>query len=229
EARRLVVEVVARHEHVEAALGGGAIEVVTLHRAARRARDATCGGRDRGDAETARLLLERDDAKREPAARRERRRLVVRDVRVPGDPEADVEPGRVVAEVDEDVPEREAVFASRDGDQQPLLFAEHPLAGDGTLDLAAEDEQEARPAEGRVVRTELHLRGRATARALHDPPPEMTARISTSSASSSTSASVRRTSPRITMAVPGRTPSSASSCPTRRRPSISTMRCWGRR
>src|SRR5262249_44463133 len=39
--------------------------------------------------------------------------------------------------------------------------------------------------------------------------------------------SVRSSSPRMTIAVPGRTPSSASSLPTERRPATSTVRRWG--
>src|SRR5439155_913198 len=95
---------------------------------------------------------------------------------------------------------------------------EHTLRVDRALHLPAEEEQVAGPAEGGVVRAELDLGPRTAPPALHQAPPEMTARISISSLSSTTSPSVNRSSPRITMAVPGRMPSSASSAPTRRGP-----------
>src|SRR5439155_8438436 len=168
-----------------------------------------------------RILIECDHAQGEAAVRGELDGLGVRELRVRPDAEPEVEPGRVVAQLGEHVPEREAVLPARDRNQEALRGREHALAGDRALDLAAEVEEVARPAEGRVVGAELDLGLRPAARALHVAPPEMTARISTSSASSTTSASVSRRSPRITMAVPGRMPRSWSSCATRRRPAIS--------
>jgi len=66
--------------------------------------------------------------------------------------------------------------------------------------------------------------------ALHDVPPEITARSSTVSVSSTNSSSVRRSSPRITITVPARMPSDWTSSPTRRRPEIvSCLPCGSRR
>src|SRR5581483_7148948 len=229
EPRRLVVEVVTRHEDVEAAVDGRLVEEVPLHRSARRAGDPARGGGDRGDGEPALLGGEGHDAERKPAARREGHDLLVRHVGVRADAEADVEPGRVVAEIGEHVPEREAVLPAGDGDEEPVALLEHPLVRDRALDLTGEEEEEARAAEAGVVRPQLDFGLRPAARAPHAAPPEMTARISISSASSTTSPPVRRTSSRMTIAVPGRIPSSARSAATRRRPASSTVRCWGRR
>src|SRR5581483_11037261 len=225
EPRRLVIEVVPGREHVEPALDRGAIEVVSLHLAARRARRSTREACDGRDGEPVGLLVERDDPERKAARRREGGGLRVRLVGIRPDAEPEVEAGRVVAELREHVPEREAVLPARDRNEDALAGREHPLRRDGAFDLSAEEKQKTRPAEGRVVRPELHLGARPAARALHAAPPEMTARISTSSDSSTTSPSVKSSSRRITIAVPGSTPSSARSCATRRRPSSSTVRC----
>src|SRR5207244_2788978 len=225
----LVVEVVAGGKHVEAAGERRGIEVVALHRSAGGARRPPAGGGDGGHPEPGTLGLELHHAKREGAAGGEPLHLLLRGVGVLADAETEVEARRVVAEVDEHVPQREAVLAPRDRDQDALAEHEHVLRGDRSLHLTAEVEEVAGPAEGRVVRPELDLGAFAAPFAFHAAPPEMTARISTSSPSSTTSASVRRRSPRITMAVPGRIPRSVRSAPTRRGPRISTVRCCGRR
>src|SRR5262249_49663064 len=173
------------------------------------------------------VVGEIDDAQREPARAGEALDLLLRGRGVAADPLGDVQPGRAVAELDEDVPQREAVLSPGDGDEHAVVEGAHVLACDGAFHVAPEEAEVARTAEARVVRAQVHFRLRAASRALHAAPPEITARTSTSSSSSSISPSSSRTSPRITMAVPGSTPSSASRRPTGRRPVISTVRPCG--
>src|SRR5205814_6230694 len=111
----------------------------------------------------------------EPACGGELLDLLPRAVGVLADAEPEVEPRRVVTEVGEHVPQREAVLAARDRDQDPLAGDEHTLCVDRALHLPAEEEQVAGPAEGGVVRAELDLGPRTAPPALHQAPPEMTA------------------------------------------------------
>src|SRR5262249_9144244 len=120
EPRRLVVEVVSRREDVELTLARRGVEIVALHRAARGARGPSRERRHGRHREAVLFLVELDDAETKPARAREALDLLAGTVRVGADAEPEIEALGVVAEVEKDVPEREAVLPARDGDQEAL-------------------------------------------------------------------------------------------------------------
>src|SRR4029453_13045559 len=162
-----------------------------------------------------------------PARVREGLDLLLRPRRIAADALRQVEARGAIAQIEQDVPQCQAVLAAGDRDQHALLGRAHALCRDRPLDLPAEKDEVTRPAKAGVVRPQVDLGLRATAGARHVPPPEMTARTSTSSSSSTISPSRSRRSPRITMTVPGSTPSSARRRPTERRPVNSRVRPCG--
>src|SRR5262249_50397053 len=136
-------------------------------------------------------------------------------------------PRRAVAERDQHVPQRQAVLAARHRDQHRFVGIEHALLGDGPLDLALEVEDEAGTTEAGVVLAQLDLGGRFAAGGLYrSAPPGVAERTSITSSASSMLPSGTSSSPRITIAVPGRKPSSRNTSAARRRPAISNcLRC----
>ena len=221
--------VLAGGEHREATFERGAIEVMALERPARGAGWPAGRSGDRRDAEAVLRFVERDHGQAEPAALREGACLRLGRVRVRADAESEVEPLGVVAELDQGVPEGEAVFPAGDRDEDALVLLEHVLALDRPLHAALEEEDEARLAEGGVVTPQLDDRLLPAALALHAIPPEITARSSISSVSATNSSSVNSSSPRMTMTVPARIPSDWSKSPTRRRPAMVNCFPWGSR
>src|SRR5690606_14289086 len=120
---------------------------------------------------------------------------------VVADPEADVEAVDLVAEGGEDLPEGERVLAARDGDQDALAGAEHGEVVDGPAHLLPAVVDEVGRAEVGVVAPDADDRRPAAHPALHDAPPEITGRISTSSSSSRTASPGTSSPPRITSTV----------------------------
>src|SRR5213078_2711398 len=144
--------------------------------------------------------------------------------RVVEDAEVEVEPRRPVPLVDQDVPERERVFAAGDGHEHVLVLVEHAVLPDRLTDLVPEEVEKVRGAERGVVAAQLeHGRPPALA-ALHCAPPLITGRSSIVSPSRTTWSAVISSSPRITRTVSGRMFSSRRTSFTRRPPSISTSR-----
>src|SRR3954466_7735573 len=84
-------------------------------------------------------------------------------VAVVADAETEVDAVRVVAEVEQDVPQRQRVLAAGDGDQHLLVAAEHPVLVDRPAGLLAAVAQEALGAERRVVASYVDDGGRAAA------------------------------------------------------------------
>src|SRR4029453_6768956 len=95
---------------------------------------------------------------------------LVRPFRVLADPEAQVQPVGPVAELEQDVPQRERVLAARDRDQDPVRGLEHVVRLDRALDLLAYVAQEAFGTERRVVTTDLDDGWRLAPPALHPGP-----------------------------------------------------------
>nr|WP_320412812.1 hypothetical protein [Candidatus Microthrix sp.] len=138
--RSFVIEVVAGHQSVVAAVAGGFVEDVALRHATGRARRALGGPRSGGDV-VAVGLDQVDLDQRQPALLGEGPRCVGRRVGVLPDAQSDVEPIGAVAERDEDVPHRQRVLAARHGDQQAVVGLHHVVIGNRL---------------GRLVATELH-------------------------------------------------------------------------
>src|SRR5262249_5419025 len=144
--------------------------------------------------------------------------------RVVEDPEVDVQARGAVPGTVEHVPERERVLPAGHRDQHRLVAREHAPPANSLQHMMPEKVEEVGPAEGRVVTPEVQHGPPPALPALHWRPPEMTGRSSTTSSSATTSSTVSRSCPRITRTVSGRTPSSARSSRTRRRPWSSTSR-----
>src|SRR6266480_2775170 len=177
ERRRLVVEIVAGRDDGHLVLERGAIHQVALGEPAARAggppRDVL-DDRDR----RAHGLRDPGDEQRHAAPRGERLAFRLRLHRVVEDAEVEVETGRAVALVDQDVPERERVLAARDRDEHVLVAREHAVLPDGLADLVPEEVDEVRRTEGGVVAPQLEDRGLTALPALHTAPPLMTGRSS---------------------------------------------------
>src|SRR5262249_33621538 len=122
------------------------------------------------------------------------------------------------------VPQRQRVFAARHGDQHALTTREHLVTADRLAHLIAEEIEEVRRAEGRVVASQLERRGAATLAALHAAPPDITGRSSITSSSRSIWSAVTSSSPRITTTVWGRMSSSRRMSLPRRLPATWTSR-----
>src|SRR5204863_9257564 len=109
-------------------------------------------------------------------------------------------------------------------DEDPIPLVEHVVMTDRSLHLSAEDDEEAVLAERAVVPADLDRGGAGAPPALHDQPPEMTGRTSTSSPSAIRSSRVTSSPARITSTVSGSTPSSSRTSRTLRPPATSTSR-----
>ena len=121
----LVVEVVAGDEHVVAALERGRVEQVALREPARRAR-RPAGGAGAGRGCRSRRSPGRSTSSRvRPALGGEVAGVGAGHVAVLADAEADVEPVGLVAEVDEEVPDRQRVLAAGDRDEHPVVRLDH--------------------------------------------------------------------------------------------------------
>ena len=93
-------------------------------------------------------------------------------VAVVADAETEVEPVGLVAELDEQVPDRQRVLAAADGDEHPLARHEHVVVGDRLLDLAAAQLLQVLAAEVGVVAGQVDdRRPPAHAAFAHIPPP----------------------------------------------------------
>ena len=185
----LVVEVVAGDQHGVAAVDCGLVEEVSLAHPARRTRNPT-GGLRRGRNVVAVLVAQLDLDQAQTSLGRERTGVLGRHVAVVADPQSDVETVGVVPEVDQQVPHREAVLASGDRDQEPVLSSEHLEMVDRLGDLSSTQLQEVLGTEVGVVTRQVDDRRAATGATLrshrhHHAPPEITGRISTVSLSSS--------------------------------------------
>src|SRR5206468_2886398 len=87
------------------------------------------------------------------------------------DAEVEVEAGRPVALLDQHLPQRQRVLASRHRHQHGLLGREHPVRADRLADLSPEDLDEVRLAEGGVVPPELDDRPTAALPAFQEASP----------------------------------------------------------
>src|SRR5439155_6613162 len=87
------------------------------------------------------------------------------------DAEVEVEAGRPVALLDQHLPQRQRVLASRHRHQHGLLGREHPVLADRLADLIAEELDEVRLAEGGVVPPELDDRPSAALPAFQEASP----------------------------------------------------------
>src|SRR5580765_1360675 len=228
---RLVVEVVAGGHHRHPMVERHPIHEVALREAAagarRPPRDVLDDRHRRAD-----LVAHGADDQRDAAGRRELLALGLRLDRVFEDPEVEIETGRLVAFVDQDVPERERVLAAGDGDQYRFVAREHPVLADRLADLVAEELEEVRRAERGVVAAQLEDGGLPALATLHrEPalPPDITGRSSIVSPSRTTWSAVTRSSPQITSTVSGMISSSRRMSFTRRLPTTSTSRRGFRR
>src|SRR5439155_24812856 len=88
-------------------------------------------------------------------------------VGVPADPEAEVEPVRLVAEIDENLPGAERVLPARHGHQHPLPGLDHVEAVDRPPHLLPTVPHAAVGAEGGVVAAHVDQRGGSAAATLH--------------------------------------------------------------
>src|SRR5437867_7799935 len=179
--RRLIVEVVAGRDHRDPVIERHAVHEVALGEAAARARRPPRDVLDDRDGR-AHFVADRGHHQRDVARRGESLALGLRLDGVVEDPEVQVEPGRPVPFVDQDVPERQRVLTAGDGDQHELVLREHPVLPDGLADLIAEELEEVRRAEGGVVTAQLE-NGRLTALAALQSgssrlPPDITGRSS---------------------------------------------------
>src|SRR5215467_1272843 len=224
EHGRLVVQVVPSGDHAIAVLHRRPVHQVAFAEAAGGAGRPTrrlLHLRDRG----AHALGHRLHDQLLPAGSREGFALGLGFDGVVEDAEVEIQTGRGIAGLDQDIPQGEGVLPAGDGYQHGLVEGDHPMLADGLGDLLAEELQEVRRAEGRVVTRQLDDRARPALAALHWAlPPDITGRTSSSSPSPTTSSAVRRSLPRITSTVPGRMSSSRSTSLTRLRPGRSTSR-----
>src|SRR2546425_889600 len=231
EHRRLVVQVVAGGDDRVAVLDGGPIHEVALAEPAGRAGGPARGLLDLGDGRAHGVRHALHDELL-AAGGREGLALALGLDGVVEDAQIEIEPRRLVARLDQHVPQREGILAAGDGDQDLLLAAEHPVLADRLRDLLAKELLEVRRAEGGVVPRQLEDGLTSALAALHwillalalALPPDMTGRTSSTSSSPTTSSAVRRSLPRITSTVLGRMSSSRSTSLTRLRPDSSTSR-----
>src|SRR6185369_493671 len=122
--------------------------------------------------------VERDDVEAKAALFGERSRFHLGRGRVCADAETEIQALGVVAEIDERIPESQAVLPARDRDQHSLLVREHVFTGHGSLDVALKEEDEAGLTKSGVVTPQLHHCLFGAALALHKAPPDITARTS---------------------------------------------------
>src|SRR5205823_3240134 len=127
------------------------------------------------------------------------------------DAQVDVEAVAVVPEIQQHVPERQAVLAAAHRHQHLLRVAEHLVVANRPLDLVTEESLEAIAAVGGVVAPDLDPRLLTAACAAHpQAPPDITGRTSTTSSASIQASRVSRRLPLITSTVSGAIPSSRS-------------------
>src|SRR5262249_28707712 len=160
------VEVVAGGHHIHAVLEGNAVHQVPLGETAARAWRPP---RHVLDHRNGRAYLVGDPRDHQPRTPGRRKGLALR-LRFDGiveDAEIEVEAGRVVAVVEQHVPQRERVLAARHGHQHTLPAGEHPVTADRLAHLVAEEVEKIGRAEGRVVASQLERCGRAALAALH--------------------------------------------------------------
>ena len=138
EHRRLVVQVVAGGDDRVAVLDGGPIHEVALAEPAGRAGGPARGLLDLGDGRAHRVGHALHDELL-AAGGREALALGLGLDGVVEDAQIEIEPGRLVARLDQHVPQREGILAAGDGDQDQLLAAEHPVLADRLRDLLAEE------------------------------------------------------------------------------------------
>src|SRR5690606_21636426 len=139
---------------------------------------------------------------------------------VVADAQVDVEGVGPVAQVEQHLPEDQAVLAAGNSHQDAVVGAEHAELLDGPPDLPLEELDEVLAAEGGVVAAQVDDGLAPALDAPHRPdPPEMAGRISTSTSPSTTSSGVSRVSPQMTMTVSGLMFSSSRMLRTLRRPS----------
>src|SRR5690606_12316466 len=193
----LVVEVVPGGDDVEAAGAGHLVEQVALGQPARRAGHPAGDGGGRGDV-VAVLLAQVDAVERQAPALGEGHRRRRAGLAVAADAEVDVQPLGPVAQLDEQVPQGEAVLAARHRHEDAVVGSEHAVLGDRLGDLVTAEPQEVLAAEVGVVAAQVDDGLAPADGALHEAPPEITGRISTVSSSDSTASPATRVSPRTT-------------------------------
>src|SRR6266536_3539062 len=223
ENRRLVVEVVAGGDDVVSVLDGDRVEQVAFRQTTRATRSSV---RRRGGARDVVTEFggEIDLVELETSIMRICARGVTRGLGVLADPEPQVQPVRAVAEVDEEVPQRERVLPARHGHDDALAGTDHVVILDGAADLLGAVLHEVVTAERGVVPADIEHRRRPADAALHVAPPEVTGRISTTSVSDSRASRVTSVSPWMTSTDSGLTSSRSSSAETVSGPGISTSR-----
>src|SRR5437879_4844618 len=170
QRRRFVVEIVTGGHHGKPALEGDAIHQVALAEPASRTRRSSRHGLDdrHGRAD---LFGDGGDDQRHAMGGRE---FLAAGLRLDGiveDAEVEVEAGRPVALLDQHLPQRQRVLASRHRHQHGLLGREHPVLADRLADLIAEELDEVRLAEGGVVPPELDDRPSAALPAFQEASP----------------------------------------------------------
>src|SRR5229473_1896962 len=186
----------------QAVVEGHAVHEIALAETAARARRPACDLLDHGHRPADLIGHARHEQPR-AAARRERLALRLRLHRIVEDAEVQIEAGRVVAVVDEDVPQRQRVLAARHGHQHTLVAREHAVLADRLAHLVAEELQVVVDAKGGVVAPQLDGGAVAALAALHARPPDITGRSSMTSSSRSSWSAVTRSSPRMTSTVSG--------------------------
>jgi hypothetical protein len=137
-------------------------------------------------------------------------------LRVVEDAQVEIEAGRLVAVLDQHVPQGEGVLAARHPHHDLLVAGEHLVAVHRLRDLLAEELEEVRRAEGRVVTSQLEGGGAPALAALHRVPalpPDMTGRTSSTSSPPTTVSPVSSSLPRMTSTVLGRMSSSTRAAP----------------
>ena len=166
QRRGFVVQVVSGHEHVVPALRRSQVREVPLREAAHAARRSAALARDLLDREPL-VLFQIVDDQLAAALLGERLALVARlRAIVLAGPERDVEAGRVVAHIHQDVPQGERVLPAGHADEQAVGLFEHRVVFDRFRDLVAHVAKEAVGAERRVRAGDFDLRRLAAALAL---------------------------------------------------------------
>src|SRR5262245_10095676 len=193
----LVVEVVTGRDDVVAVIEGDGVEEVPFGESARSARGPAGGLRRAGDV-VAELIGEVDFDQRSTDGLGVKPGVHSGLVGVVADTEPEVETVGLVAEPEQQIPERERVFAARYGDEHPLPRCEHSMCVNGAAHLLLAMAEEVFATECGVVAAHVHDRRLTTHAALHAAPPEITGRISTASASSIRASRVTSSSPTMT-------------------------------
>jgi hypothetical protein len=148
--KSLVVEVVAGDDHVVTAVDRRLVENVSLAHAARRTRNPTRRLRS-GRHVVAVVVAQRHHLQNQTALGGETLGVPAGLLAVVADTERDVQTVGFVTQLDEQIPHRERVFASRNGHQNSIVRREHRVVVNGLGHLTPTQLEEMLRAEIRVV------------------------------------------------------------------------------